>query len=404
MDAGGERINIYDDILEELRLREVMDRETIAPYYIISYACHSFNLTNFKTGALYMGGRLPNLRFHVINLAPAGYGKSYMLEQMGGGEYGIFNKTKYRMMYEQSITESGFVGTIRVNPATGLNEAINGAAQENSEGFMLFDEFSALEDAMRQSYNASLDTQLLAALDSGRMVKRLSGGPLRYETNFTLWGGVQPVRCDLSRGLGRRLCILLNLPSDSKRQAYRNGVFKSLNIAPDVERLENLRRKIDFWTDSFALVRNITFDKSVPEFYDYIDAESFYCQFYNRMIIGYHLAKHGPEKELEVSLEDSELIKLIEQQHQWRLKVISGPDIEQMINLIKNSGIEVDNEIVISKRLLIQKGAKFQLGAKQVSDKLREMQYMGYIKNRGDRVHLLPEGVPDYAQHTSGSE
>jgi len=229
-----------------------------------------------------------------------------MMKQMGHPEFGIFSGTTAHFQFEGNLTESGFVGTIQ-RSQTGEVTLVEGAASENRFGFILFDEFSALRDAMRQSYNSQLETQMLMALDSGMVNKRLGNGRITYNTNFTLWGGVQPVRTDLSSGLGRRLCVLLHKTTMSDNERMIDAQFNSMNVSINEARLQKLWERIDYWTNSFKLIRSIDFDRSIAQFYKDLDADHTNVPIYNKTLIGYTLARHGAEKNLTISDDDEEM-------------------------------------------------------------------------------------------------
>lgn len=370
---GGVVINILKDVIDELERRQVIDAASIAPYYVASYACHAFSIINQQTEAYTEGGMVSKLRMHILFLCPPGFGKTYMLRQMGDPMYGIFGGTNFSMQMEQNMTESGLVGSIRMRPDGGT-EILEGAAYEHQNGFVLIDEFSAIANAMKQSFNSQLETQLLTSLDSGHVIKRLSNGRIDYETNFTLWAGVQPVKCDLSSGLGRRLFSILMLPDDNMRLRYLNGVQHSMNIDPGVEHLHRMRDRINLWTNSFSMVRKITVDPSVFDFYREIKANSFDAIMYNRLLLGLTLARRGVSREINLVFDNVDDMKIIKKQMMWRRMIIEGPEIHQVRNLILNHGIWNGNgHVAINRNSLIDKGSLVQMGISDMNKRIKDL-------------------------------
>lgn len=94
---------IYDDIMRELDSRQSYKASVYAPYYICSYAVHVFNLMNRQREVYWESKRLPNMRMHVVFVAPPGFMKSYYLGVMGGDAYGIFKNCGTNVGYEQSM-------------------------------------------------------------------------------------------------------------------------------------------------------------------------------------------------------------------------------------------------------------------------------------------------------------
>lgn len=94
---------IYEDIMRELESRRCYKAEVYAPYYVCSHAVHVFNLMNRKREVYWEGKRLPNMRLHIVFVAPPGFMKSYYLGVMGGDSYGIFKECGTNIGFEQSM-------------------------------------------------------------------------------------------------------------------------------------------------------------------------------------------------------------------------------------------------------------------------------------------------------------
>ncbi|MCK5481919.1 MAG: hypothetical protein KAJ06_12255, partial [Gammaproteobacteria bacterium] len=144
-------------MMEELKDREVYKYETYAPFYICSYAMHVFNLMNQKRKIYWESKQLPNMRAHLLFVAPPGWMKSFYLNTMGGDKNAIFRKTGVDLGSESYMTEAGFVGTF--SSVNGVNVPMEGAAKMYDNGVLMIDEFSAITKALQTQHSNQLDNQ-----------------------------------------------------------------------------------------------------------------------------------------------------------------------------------------------------------------------------------------------------
>lgn len=380
-------MEIMSKVMQELDSREAYKREIYAPYYVCSYATHCFNLANQKNEIYWESKRLPNMRLHVLFVSPAGYMKSYYLGSMGGDKYAIFKEAGVQVGYEQSLTEAGFIGTI--SNMNGVNIPTEGAAMTFRHGMLLIDEFSAITNAMKVQYNAQMDSQLLAALDHGNVYKRLGAGKIEYKTNLTLWAGVQPARYDLTSGLGRRMCFLLFLPTRYDNEQLMETMSRTRNIRPDEGNMQDLWRSINAWYNEMYNIERVEFDDSVLKAYKNMKLFSYESSYFDRLILGYHLATYGPEKRMTVTADNKDLLEILQREKKWRDQIMQGVDFVQVERLIQTAGVPAEGgKYKITKRELVAEAIMVGWNAQQVHEMLIQMLKFGIISVKGNEVTL----------------
>lgn len=380
-------MEVMEAVMEELKARSVYLYETYAPYYVCSFMTHAFNQMNQRREIYWDSKRVPNMRLHILFVAPAGFMKSFYMGTMGGERFSIFRNCGIPIGFEQSMTEAAFVGTIR--DIDGVGHPTLGAAADYKDGLLLIDEFSALTNAMKVQYNSQMDAQLLAALDHGHVVKRLGTGRIEYTTNLTLWAGVQPAKYDLSSGLGRRMCFLLFLPTKLDNVALMRTMHKTRNIRPDVREMDNLWGLIKNSVSNMECIETIDFGDSVLKLYEELNLFSYESSYFDRLLLGWHLATYGPEPHMMIEAQDKELLQLVNREKKWRDEIAAGVDHAQMMKIIKTCGSSIDGKLQITKPDLIQECTMVGWNARQVADVLTELTRFGMIENHGARVVVL---------------
>lgn len=379
-------MELYDSIMEELNSRLTYKSEVYAPFYICSYAAHMFNLYNQRNEIYWESKRLPNMRLHLLFVAPRGFMKTYYLSTMGGNSHSIFPQNDpYTMRYEQSMSESGLIGTVTSHE--GEVTTTTGAAHEYQTGFMLIDEFSSITESMSQTYNKTLESHLLTLLDSGQINKRLGPGVLRYNSQMTLWAGVQPAKYDLSSGLGRRLCYMVFMPTRDDNDRLMETMSKTRNIRPSIAETQTRHEAIKTMHDGFGCIRSIDFGDSVYKAYKSLKLFSFETSLFDRLLLGWYIARYGPDTHMTINV-DNEGLNLLYQQKTWRDSIARGADHAQMNHIIKSCGKEVNGNIHASKSCIINECLMIGWSAVQVSTILTDMASTGVIKIKGGDICL----------------
>jgi len=270
-------MSLMDYILDYLKTRELLMVDEYFPYFIASVGSHIANLINRCKGKTcprvmdcpragcpnyqFFGrlGSVPNLRFHILMIAPPGFMKNVILETFMDDEYGLLDGVPY--VLGGFLTEAGYSGS--VSERKGVKE---GLAYTYCPGIIGFEEFSYLTTASKSEHSAQLENTLLMGLDSGRVRKDLAQGSISYETHHTLWGGTQfGSRYDVSSGALRRLNTLVLVPDFQLVEELKMAHYRGTGIGPDLERIKLIREGFRlFWER--AVLTGVTFTKEYTDF------------------------------------------------------------------------------------------------------------------------------------------
>lgn len=375
-------MSIYDDAMEELKERDIYKYETYAPFYISSFALHNFNLMNRQRKIYYVGRMLPNNRLHLLFCAPAGYMKSYFLRQMAGDDYAIFRGSGVKIGREQEMTSPAFTGTAAT--ANGVKTRYVGAAEEYKDGVMLIDEFKGLTDALSVQGNGQMESQLLSALDSGQIVKRLSNERIEYTSHLTLWTGIQPAVLNISSGLGRRLCYLLFIPTRKDNDVLLEVQQEQQGQKPDVVKMNKIWLRQKTFIKDLDKIERITYAPEVWTEYKRAKIYSYESTFFNNMLLGATLATQTEiEKEIYVDMKDKRVKELFNHEKEWRKKINQGVTYIQMMSIIHGLGGSADIAEVYEECTMLG------LNIPQVTDLITDMVRYGMIQKRGSRVEVF---------------
>lgn len=364
----------FEDALNHLSNCYVALAEKFAPYYIMGVCNHVVNLENQKREFYFEHGKVANLRTHVFMCAPPGFTKTLYLEKFLRGNTSIVGCSQLiNCGFEGSMTEAAFTGTVKV--VNGDPIEVKGAAFDSRLGIMGVDEFAALTNSMRQEHSVNLDNSMLTALDTGYLTKRLALGKIQYITQLTLFTGSQPMRFNLTSGLGRRFIYIWFIPSYKEEELIREMRRKAKSLKPDLTLLDKVRRDVEEIVSNCGKIQNITFSEDVFKTLDELNVPHFEEVLYERMAIGYTISKCNgatADGNLHVRMTE-ELRGLYKIANDWRGEIKKGADTSQVYQIVKEMNGAGVSDI---KRRLTDLGMTYQ----QSSEVILNLQRQGRIQ------------------------
>lgn len=313
-------------MMDELIEGEVVHAETYPPFYIASAGAHFLNMTN-KMRKFHWRNRKPmDLRIHPILAAPPGFSKSFFIHQMMAMPYGLLTKTGVELIYQQSVTAPGWIGTASRNRDGEVIDSV-GDAQEHKFAIFGCEEFQGL---LTKSSTEMIDA-LLQTLDDGHLVKRVAAKRLDYQTYITLFGGAQIEHFNLSRGLFRRLTAMVFIPTKSDQQALFDAYFKGGGRRYNKRRLKKIRAGYKQRIKSSQYIKEITISEKFETWARRRRIIHYELPVYERLIIGYNIMKKTANSSgtLECTI-DRTLINMLQNQYKWR-KMLKKDLRENMI-------------------------------------------------------------------------
>ena len=372
-------MDLYELIIQELEARGCAYVRDFAPFYICSAGAHIFNLMNKRRYVYVEAGRVVDTRVHILFVAPPGFSKTYWLEQFLRGEQAIFYNSGIDIGFEGTLTEAGFVGTVRFVDHEPIT--VPGAALIYSKAILGIEEFSGLTEIMKQQYARTLDVALLGALDSGYCYKRLAAGELKYQTNVTLQTGVQPARYDLTSGLGRRFFFLQFIPTMKDFQRLKIARRKAKGKRYNPIRTDRIRRGVRQLIQKLEQIDDITFDEVVFRLFDDLGMVHYEEPLFERLLIGYTVMKGRVGKTLKITL-DKESERLVIDGYNFRRQIRRGAEFAEVIALLVDGPMSV---VELKERLLL-----FGMDWDQATQLIYDMHRLHLIHTDGATVKLHP--------------
>ena len=340
-----------------------------------------FNIINQEKHLFWAHGVIPNLRLHIMMVSPPGWMKSFTLKQMLRGPSSLFGETELNPVYASTMTEAGFVGTIKFGEG---NEPVRipGLCEEYAESIIGIEEFSAIAQMMEVGYSRALDVAYLTALDDGWVTKRLAAGEIKFRTDMTLWAGTQPMRFDLTSGMARRLFFIQIVPTRRDKKIITVARRKGIGIVNKTEQTIIIGKLLNKLHKKIEKLEAIHFEKTLYKLMDRLGIPHFEESLYERLALGYNLVRTNFGKELFVRLDDT-LRAMIIRGDQWRVQLKRGTRTAQVILTLRDYGGKMNiNEL---RKILLD----LSLSWSESSDIIRELIRDGTCKMDGKDVYLV---------------
>lgn len=375
-------MDLYKETLAQFNARKFINAEKLIPTYICSIGAHIFNLENKKRSIYTESGLIPDMRLHVFMVTIPGFGKTFLLNQMMSRQVGLLADTDIRTRKIAEMSAAGLVGTIK-STQDGNVMVHFGLLHKYADAILGSEEFSVITTASKQGHSSTLNMVLLSALDSGEVIKDLSGKGLDYFTFSTLWAAVQPARYDLGDGFHRRFLFMVYMPSIEDIRTLRFARENSKNLVIDIKRLLEYKKAIkERVKEVHENLKNIIF---APSFYTWLHTKHIMHYediLYERMLLGYWIMKSeivGEELYLELN---DEIKGIIDQQIKYRLEVQKGVEkikIWEIIKFYKEVSLEELIKMLLS----------FSLAYDYINKSLIALEKLGDIKIDNGIVYNL---------------
>jgi len=335
----GSKLPIYELMLNYMESRQIAYVREFCPYFLAAAGAHIINLENRKRAFYTEHGRVPDLRLHIIFVAPPGWAKSFFLKTFLQKEVGLMYDAGFPTTFEGYMTEAAWVGTKKFTPGAGQAQEVEGMASEMRNGIVGVEEFSAISRALGQEHSAGLDAAILNTLDGGDVVKRLAAGPIKYHTDVTLLAATQQTRFDLTSGLGRRLFFIIWNPNDQDIQNMIEAYWRGENVKPSLMDITYIRQRMKALKARVGNVQAIKFMPSVRKNLEGL--MHFEIPLFKRFALGYTVMQEGFDTEIKVEIPDnSELKDLIEKAKAWRSLLMADLRLFQVLELLSDQRLK----------------------------------------------------------------
>lgn len=374
--------DIYELILAEFREAKACHVDRFPPYYIASIGCHLLNLHNRKQKVYFEARRIPDLRSHIMFIAPPGGEKTFWQEQFVRGHQAILEDSKIDHAMKGMMTEAGFVGTIRLE--AGQKVEVPGICKRHQFSITAIEEFSAISEMLRQEHSKALDPALLGALDSGWVYKDLAAGPLAYRTYLTLWVGTQPARFDLRGGMARRFLFIYFVPTPTDMKEIKLARRASKNIKFNPTRTDRIRAELKNLQEKIKGIEKIESNPEIYALYDQLKLPYWEEMLYDRLIMGYKVMKGDFDSMLYVSVDDATKRMLLDEAR-YRDMIRRGSEFAEILSIMRAHGGAMGKFALKDELLLFGKDWR------QSQQLISEMSRMGALKRLPDGSLILSE-------------
>ena len=348
-------MDIFQALQNYADMNYLVDVEDKLPIFACSIGAHIFNVMN--KGSMCVSadeegyedlllfnpfytpmGHVADTRIHILMRGEKGSGKTALIDLFLNEGTGIIWSPRVKfgdgfktMIGPNSITEAGMFGSVNEE-----GELVGRPlAREMDCGFLGFEEFSSVIDAGKKDHSIDMKNQLLTSTDSGRVMKGMRSGWVRYTTIYTCWAGTQPGRFELESGLDRRFFIIDIQMSPAKELEFKRASQKMTNMSAERRKsCNNLRFAMREWItkrqkEAFANPPSqVRFSDEVQQWLERTEVRSFEADLYRRVMIGYWVMQeeYNPDPVLEITI-DKRLRKILDEALVMRRTVMDA-DLE----------------------------------------------------------------------------
>jgi hypothetical protein len=182
-------------------------------------------------------------------------------------------------------------------------------------------------------------------------------------------------------GLGRRICFLVNIPTEEQRKLIRTAMFRSKNVAPQEGEVEDVHDQVWEWREKLDNIERIQFDESILDWYIDKNTDPLHQPLSDRIILGYHLARGNFDHELYLNLDDQILRNMVTSSQRWFHDVRMGTELMLIKNVIKSYGDSIRDEGTLIKKMdLIKLASTISMTQKEMISSIDEMISLGMLE------------------------
>ncbi len=328
--------NLWNEVHEYFTNNQVVFVDRYVPYILASVACHVANLRNKRyneRGHQFYGelGNTPDLRFHLLTIAPPGFSKTFFQKNFLNPYDGIAKDIPNVEI--GGLTEAGLVGSFDEG-----GKKVPGLAEEHKDSIIWSDEFAGQTKTMHLDHSATMDIAFLKLLDDGKIEKRLRAGAIEYQSFITLQAGTQNERLDLASGMARRLFVVDAMPDEDEVMIYRDAHRKGRGIKQDWDKISHLRQQFNYFFENFNIEGKIVWDESYDNLVYGPMSKMTHTEviLFNKFAIGYNIMTNYNYGDEDLVIKSSpEFEKYFRQAYVWRNIILGESSNVQILKLVR---------------------------------------------------------------------
>lgn len=356
---------LWRESSEYLKSIGVIFVDKYVPYILCSIAAHVANLRNKMVdnkGHLFYGatGGVPDLRLHLLTIAPPGFSKTFFQNIFFNKYNGIAANFPNEEL--ETLTEAGLVGSF---DAEGNQQM--GLAEEHKTSILWAEEFHAMSKMSKVDHSINLDTAFLKLLDDGKVGKRLKSGSIEFQSYCTLHAGTQNERLDLASGMTRRLFLIDATPEDKDLQKYKDAHKNSRGIKPNFDTIAKLRHQFSYLYNNLDIPGEIQFTSNYNDLAYNNKMTHVEVILFEKLAVGYNILNNFKYEDRDLIIDaDSTLKTMFKEGWVWRNIMLGESTNIQIIKLLRTG----DWTLFELKKRLQQLGVNYTESGKRINELL----------------------------------